>query len=151
MDLNLLKFQVPNQNQWSKKALASNFPKPINSLALIMILHQTHQIKVGFLCQQEHTHHQKSVLIVTSHRGWELSVNPDALSVKEWKLPSRGFWKLLYIEGQANIHNATEYILRTERNVLLTVAQVDAGNTIFRPNDRVVLVYGYPNRLLPAP
>lgn len=56
-----------------------------------------------------------------------------------------------YIEGQANIHNATEYILRTERNVLLTVAQVDAGNTIFRPNDRVVLVYGYPNRLLPAP
>jgi len=56
-----------------------------------------------------------------------------------------------YIEGQASLHTATEYIIKTEKGVLLTVAQIDSGNKIFGAGDNVVLVYGYPARLLAAP
>lgn len=56
-----------------------------------------------------------------------------------------------YIEAQGNVHNATEYIIETENGVLLTVAQIDSGNMIFESGSKVVLVYGYPNRLLLDP
>ena len=39
----------------------------------------------------------------------------------------------------------------TENGVLLTVAQIDSGNMIFESGSKVVLVYGYPNRLLLDP
>ena len=56
-----------------------------------------------------------------------------------------------YIEGKANVRNATEYLLETDRGVLLTVAQVNSGQYVFATGDKVALVYGYPNRLIPAP
>lgn len=56
-----------------------------------------------------------------------------------------------YIEGQNNIHDATEYIIETSNQMLFTVAQVNQGNMVFKSGDKVVLVYGYPTRLLPDP
>ena len=56
-----------------------------------------------------------------------------------------------YLEGQANIKNATEYVIETNSGVLLTVAQIDEGNKIFSENDKVILIYGFPNRLIKNP
>ena len=56
-----------------------------------------------------------------------------------------------YLEGQANIKNATEYVIETNSGVLLTVAQIDEGNKIFSENDKVILIYGFPNRLIEDP
>ena len=56
-----------------------------------------------------------------------------------------------YIEGQNNIHGATEYIIETSSQILFVVAQINEGNMIFKNGDKVVLVYGYPTRLVPDP
>ena len=56
-----------------------------------------------------------------------------------------------YIEGQANIHLATEYVIETTNGILLTVAQIDESNKIFDKGDKVILVHGYPNRLIADP
>jgi outer membrane lipoprotein SlyB len=52
------------------------------------------------------------------------------------------------IESASNVHDATEYVIRTSANALFTVAQVDRGNLIFKKGDEVILVYGYPSRLI---
>ena len=52
------------------------------------------------------------------------------------------------IEAQQNVHEATEYVLKTDYGALLTVAQINKGNQIFKEGDQVVLVYGYPARLI---
>ena len=52
------------------------------------------------------------------------------------------------IESAGNVHDATEYVIRTSANALFTVAQVDRGNIIFKKDDKVILVYGYPSRLI---
>jgi outer membrane lipoprotein SlyB len=56
-----------------------------------------------------------------------------------------------YVEGQANVHNATEYVIKTSNEILLTVAQINDNQEVFIKGDKVVLVYGYPNRLISAP
>jgi outer membrane lipoprotein SlyB len=53
-----------------------------------------------------------------------------------------------YVEGINNIHQATEYVIQTSNGALFTVAQIDSNNEIFVEGDNVILVYGYPARLL---
>jgi len=55
------------------------------------------------------------------------------------------------IEAQGNTYEGTEYVIETEAGLLLTVAQVNRNEEIFRKGDRVVLVYGYPHRLIRDP
>lgn len=55
------------------------------------------------------------------------------------------------IEANANTHEGMEYVIQTSAGLLLTVAQVNEGNPIFMPGDKVILVYGYPNRLIKDP
>lgn len=55
------------------------------------------------------------------------------------------------IEASGNNLPATEYVIKTKNEVFLTVAQVDKGNQIFSEGDSVILVYGYPSRLIPFP
>jgi outer membrane lipoprotein SlyB len=55
------------------------------------------------------------------------------------------------IEATGNNIPATEYVIRTDYDVLLTVAQINKGNPIFSARNRVILVYGYPARLIPNP
>lgn len=52
------------------------------------------------------------------------------------------------IKSADNVHDATEYVIRTSANTLFTVAQVYRGNIIFKKDDKVILVYGYPSRLI---
>ena len=56
-----------------------------------------------------------------------------------------------YIEGQDNVYPATQYVIETTNGILLTVAQIDDGNRIFNKGNKVVLVHGYPNRLIADP
>lgn len=56
-----------------------------------------------------------------------------------------------YIEGQDNVYPATQYVIETSNGILLTVAQIDEGNGIFKKGDNVILVHGYPNRLILDP
>lgn len=55
------------------------------------------------------------------------------------------------IESAANVYDGTEYVIETETGALLTVAQVNSGSEIFSKGDRVVLVYGFPHRLIRDP
>lgn len=55
------------------------------------------------------------------------------------------------IEAEGNTHNATEYVLQTEHDMLLTVAQINENNEIFSAGDKVVLVYGTPHKLIRDP
>lgn len=55
------------------------------------------------------------------------------------------------IEESANIHAATEYVLKTVTNAIFTVVQVNKSNPIFYSGDKVILVYGYPSRLIADP
>ena len=55
------------------------------------------------------------------------------------------------IEGEGRVYDATEYVIKSETGVLVTVAQINNGNPIFKPSDKVVLVYGYPSRLIALP
>ncbi|PHR55052.1 MAG: hypothetical protein COA47_14510 [Robiginitomaculum sp.] len=56
-----------------------------------------------------------------------------------------------YIEGMDNIHQATEYVIETSTSAIFTVAQKNGGNDIFKQGDKVILVYGYPARLIRDP
>jgi len=56
-----------------------------------------------------------------------------------------------YIEGQDNVYPATQYVIETTNGILLTVAQIDEGNDIFKKGNKVILVHGYPNRLIADP
>ena len=55
------------------------------------------------------------------------------------------------LESSINTHNGTEYIMKTETGLTLTVAQIDNGNDIFSAGDSVLLIYGYPHRLIRNP
>ena len=52
------------------------------------------------------------------------------------------------IEQDANTHNATEYVIQTETKMLLTVVQININNPIFKVDERVILIHGYPSRLI---
>lgn len=55
------------------------------------------------------------------------------------------------IEAEGKKHNGMEYVIETSNGRLMTVAQVNQGSEIFEPDDQVILVYGYPTRLLRDP
>jgi len=55
------------------------------------------------------------------------------------------------VEAQGNTYEGTEYLIESETGLLLTVAQVNGNNEIFSKGDKVVLVYGYPHRLIKDP
>lgn len=55
------------------------------------------------------------------------------------------------IEAQGNVLEGTEYVIETSRGAVLTVAQPNEGNQVFESGDRVILVYGYPHRLIEDP
>lgn len=55
------------------------------------------------------------------------------------------------VEGLNNIHDATEYVIQTSTGAILTVAQINSGNDIYMGGDKVILVYGYPARLIRDP
>lgn len=55
------------------------------------------------------------------------------------------------IESNANVHKATEYVIQTKNDSLLTVAQVDKNNPIFKVGEKVILIHGYPSRLIRDP
>jgi len=55
------------------------------------------------------------------------------------------------IEGAGNRLSGTEYLIKTETGLMLTVAQVNEGNDILLAGENCILVYGYPNRLVKDP
>ncbi len=55
------------------------------------------------------------------------------------------------IERAANVHDATEYVIENKANAIFTVVQINKNNPIFEPGDKVILVYGYPSRLIKDP
>lgn len=55
------------------------------------------------------------------------------------------------VEAQGNTYEGTEYVIESETGLLLTVAQVNKNEEIFNKGDRVILVYGYPHRLIKDP
>ena len=55
------------------------------------------------------------------------------------------------IEGYGNTLDGTEYVIETETGAVLTVAQPNKGNKVFERGDKVILVYGYPHRLIEDP
>lgn len=55
------------------------------------------------------------------------------------------------IEAEGKKYNGMEYVIETSNGRLMTVAQVNQGSEIFEPDDQVILVYGYPTRLLRDP
>jgi len=52
------------------------------------------------------------------------------------------------IEGWENVHEATEYVIQTSTSAIFTVVQINKNNPIFHPKDKVILVYGYPSKLI---
>ena len=52
------------------------------------------------------------------------------------------------MEQDANTREATEYVIQTETGMLLTVVQVNKNNPIFKTDERVILIHGYPSRLI---
>lgn len=52
------------------------------------------------------------------------------------------------VEQDANTHEATEYVIQTETGMLLTVVQINRNNRIFKIDERVILIHGYPSRLI---
>ena len=55
------------------------------------------------------------------------------------------------IEGEVGKANGHQYLFETESEALLAVAQLDEGNTLFQVNDKLVLIYGHPHRLVLDP
>lgn len=55
------------------------------------------------------------------------------------------------IEESANIHNGHQYVIENSRGALLTIAQIDRGHDVYSIGDSVILVYGYPHKLLRDP
>ena len=54
-------------------------------------------------------------------------------------------------EVSGKTYGGHEYVIETKRGVLLTVAQIDASSNVFSVNDKVILVYGHPHRLIEDP
>lgn len=52
------------------------------------------------------------------------------------------------IEDYSNIHEATKYEIKTSNDKLLTVVQVNKDNPRFLIGDKVILIYGYPSKLM---
>lgn len=55
------------------------------------------------------------------------------------------------IEAEGKKHNGMEYVIETANGRLMTVAQINMGSDLFEAGDAVILVYGYPTRLLADP
>lgn len=55
------------------------------------------------------------------------------------------------IESELNQANGTQYLIKTGNEALLTVAQIDDGNHIFKVGEKAVLIYGHPHRLVKHP
>ena len=55
------------------------------------------------------------------------------------------------IEAHGNAFEGTEYVIESTTGLILAVAQVNEQSEIFRQGDRVILVYGYPHRLIRDP
>lgn len=55
------------------------------------------------------------------------------------------------IEANGNTYEGTEYVIESKTGLLLTVAQVNRDEEIFSKGDQVILVYGYPHRLIRDP
>ncbi len=55
------------------------------------------------------------------------------------------------IESSGKTYNGTEYLIESETGLLLNVAQVNHTDGIHKVGDKVVLVYGYPHRLIKDP
>lgn len=55
------------------------------------------------------------------------------------------------IESSQNRFNGHEYIIETKTGALLTVAQIDEGSEVFEESNQVILVYGYPHKLIKDP
>ncbi|SFF83691.1 hypothetical protein [Neptunomonas qingdaonensis] len=55
------------------------------------------------------------------------------------------------LEANGKTYDGTEYVIESEAGLLLTVAQVNSGEEVFSKGDRVILVYGYPHRLIKDP
>jgi len=55
------------------------------------------------------------------------------------------------IESSGNALNGKEYVIQTENELLLTVAQINQNNEIFGAGDKVILVYGHPHKLIRDP
>ncbi len=54
-------------------------------------------------------------------------------------------------EVSGKTYGGHEYVIEKKRGVLLTVAQIDASSNVFSANDKVILVYGHPHRLIEDP
>lgn len=55
------------------------------------------------------------------------------------------------VEAHGNTYEGTEYVIESTSGLILTVAQPNEKNDIFSQGDRVILVYGYPHRLIKDP
>ena len=55
------------------------------------------------------------------------------------------------LEDSAGERTGHQYLIETESGALLAVAQLDDGNMIFQANDKVILIYGHPHRLVIDP
>ena len=55
------------------------------------------------------------------------------------------------IEASGNNHEGMEYLIQTENDLLLTVAQINEDHEIFKVGDKVILIYGHPHRLIRDP
>ena len=54
-------------------------------------------------------------------------------------------------ERGARRANATQYLLVTENDAKIVVAQLDADNEVYEVGAKVILVYGYPAQLIREP
>ena len=52
------------------------------------------------------------------------------------------------IENSAGVYEGTEYVIKTSADVILTVAQINKGNSVYALGDKVILLYGFPCRLI---
>ncbi len=52
------------------------------------------------------------------------------------------------IEDLNGVYEATEYVIRTSNEAIYTVVQINNNNPKFQLGDKVILVYGYPSRLI---
>lgn len=55
------------------------------------------------------------------------------------------------LEHSANVHEATEYVIQTSTDAILTVVQVNKGNQPLEIGDKTLLIYGFPSRLIKDP
>jgi outer membrane lipoprotein SlyB len=55
------------------------------------------------------------------------------------------------VESDGNLHQATEYVIQTQNGLLLTVVQANQKKPIFLIGESVILIHGYPSRLIKDP